>query len=343
MFFVIVFTAFQIRVVALSVDFNFDKVCLGDATTLISLAIPSFNDSIRYQWWDLNGDGRFNDATGDTVTYLFLVPGFKNVGLKVMTWGGEVKALYKLVPVGQVDAGFIAGLGCTGQRVPFYDQSILYSDTVTSYQWDFGDGTAWSYEKNPTHSYTLPGNYNILLSVVTRLGCTDSASQTISIGEAPVLNLQFYGDTVFYAGDSVIVSTVESFDSIFWSTGERTGSIIIYNGGQFWVKGYLGGCYNEKYFTTRIKEFEKNPVIMTLFTPNGDGKNDLWEILNLSVVQPCEVNVYNRFGERILSDPEYRNDWDGSFRGNQLPNDTYYFFVRCFDNVLYKGTVNILK
>ena len=343
MFIVFIILMFQVRVVALTVDFSSTKVCLGNPTTLISLSLPSMGDSIRYQWWDINGDGRFNDATGDTVIHTFLSPGYMSVGLKVMTWGGEVKALYKLVPVGQVVTNFSFGLGCNGQFVPFYNKSLIFGDTVAGYLWDFGDGTFPSYEENPNHTFANTGDYHISFSITTKIGCSDTMTGIITVGQSPALNLMFSGDTVFFAGDSVIASTAESFDSLFWSTGQRTLSITIFNSGQFWVKGYSGGCYNEKSFTTRIKEFEKNPVIMTLFTPNGDGINDFWEVLNLTSVQPCEVSVYNRFGEKVLSNSDYQNDWDGSFRGKILTNDTYYYFVRCYDKILYKGTVNILK
>ena len=340
--FIPIVLTFQIKVVALTVDFSFNEVCLGDSTTFISLSFASPNDSIRYQWWDLTGDGRFNDGTGDTVTWLFPDSGYPSVGLKVLTWGGEVSALYKLVPVGEVEANFHFSDGCTGQPVPFYDNSKVFGDEAASYTWNFGDGSS-SNERNPIHKFFNTGDYKVIFSIITKIGCTDSMTDTIAIGKSPALTLQFSGDTVFFAGDSVIVSTLETFDSVFWSTGQTTHSITIYSGGTFKVKGWGGGCYNEKSFTTRIKEYEKNPVITTLFTPNGDGINDFWEILNLPTVMPCEATVYNRFGEKVCSTTDYRNDWDGSFNGKILPNDTYYYFVRCYDNVLYKGTVNILK
>jgi len=342
LFIVLLFFAFQIRMVGLTVDFKFNKVCLGDTTILISLATPQPNDSIVDWSWDLTGDGRFNDGKGDTIKYLFQTAGYQSVGLKVMTREGEVKAIYKLVGVGEVKADFIMGMGCTGQVVSFYDKSEVKGDTAFSWLWTFGDGTS-TYDKNPTHIYSVAGDYFINFTLVTKNGCMDTTSQLLTIGQAPEMNLKFSGSTTFYEGDSVIVSTVEAFDSLLWSTGEKTESITIYTAGEFWVRGYLSGCYNEQQFTTSIKEFEKIPVIMNLFTPNGDGFNDLWEILNLSIVEPCEVKVYNRYGDTILNTDNYRNDWDGLWKGKQLPNDTYYYFVRCFDNVLNKGTVNILK
>ena len=96
-------------------------------------------------------------------------------------------------------------------------------------------------------------------------------------------------------------------------------------------------------FNVTIKEPGTEPVIGNIFTPNGDGHNDHWEILNLADFKPCRVNVFDRYGTQVFSSSDYKNDWDGSYNGKQLANDTYYYFVRCYDDVLYKGNVNILK
>jgi gliding motility-associated-like protein len=98
-----------------------------------------------------------------------------------------------------------------------------------------------------------------------------------------------------------------------------------------------------KSFTAETREYGDEPEVEELFTPNGDGFNDHWEILNLVKMAPCETEVYNRRGERVFSSSDYNNDWDGTWKGKSLPNDTYYYFVRCYNKKLAKGTVNILK
>jgi len=328
-------------VVALKAEFKSDQVCSGNATTLVSLSTP--RDSIRYLLWDLNGDGKFGDASGDTVKFTFPSSGYHNVGLKALTFAGESKAIYHLVGVGELSVGFSFVTGCSNQQSFFYDQTIVSGDVVTEYTWNFGDGSPQSHEKNSIHTYTYSGQFSVFFKVKTSGGCADSLTQTITIGNPPVVNLVFTGDTVLATGDSVIVSVQGTTDSLQWSTGSKSSYIIIKNPGNYWVKAFLGGCYVQKYFTVRTTQYGSDPVITTLFTPNGDGFNDRWEILNLTRVAPCEVTVYSRTGDKVFYEIDYQNQWDGTFNGKILANDTYYYFVRCFDNVLHQGTVNILK
>lgn len=328
-------------VVALTAEFKADQVCSGKATTLVSLSTP--RDSIRYLLWDLNGDGKFGDATGDTVKFTFLIPGYHNVGLKALTYTGDSKAIYHLVGVGELSVNFTYISGCSSQPSYFNDNSVVTGDYVSEYRWTFGDGSPPAFEQNAVHIYSISGQFVVKLKLRTSGGCLDSVSQTIIIGNPPVVSLVFTGDTLLASGDSVIVSVQGTTDSLLWSNGKKSSAIIIHEAGNYWVNSYLGGCYVQNQFRISAKQFGADPVISTLFTPNGDGINDNWEILNLTKVGPCEVNVYTRTGVKVLSSPDYLNDWNGTYRGNILANDTYYYFVRCVDNVQYQGAVNILK
>ena len=322
-------------------DFSATQVCFGDASTLINRSTIT-GDSIRFKLWDLNGDGKFDDITGDTVTYFFS-PGSHEVGLKIISWKGEARAIYKLVSVGAVMAAFDFESGCVNQQLQFTDRSNVAGDVIAGYTWDFGDGSAPTNLKNPVHKFTTSGSFGVKLVVSSQAGCVDSITQTLTLGAEISVALHFSGDTVMIEGDSVIAYIQGSNDSIQWSTGAKTSSIIIKTKGSYWVKVYSGGCYGMKSFNIVVNKYGSAPVIMTLFTPNGDGMNDRWEVLNLMSVGPCEVNVYSRSGEKVFSSSIYGNEWDGTYNGKALANDTYYYFVRCSDNNLLQGTVNILK
>jgi gliding motility-associated-like protein len=65
------------------------------------------------------------------------------------------------------------------------------------------------------------------------------------------------------------------------------------------------------------------------FTPNGDGINDLWIIgsLNSGCILGARVNVYNRWGAQVYQSNDYRNNWDGRYKGDLLPDGTYYYII----------------
>lgn len=82
-----------------------------------------------------------------------------------------------------------------------------------------------------------------------------------------------------------------------------------------------------------------NPIIATLLTPNGDGKNDTWIIREQNFIKNCSVVVINRWGQKVFETTNYNNDWDGS----NLPDGDYYYIITCPSGENYKGPVTILR
>lgn len=70
------------------------------------------------------------------------------------------------------------------------------------------------------------------------------------------------------------------------------------------------------------------PVFFTGFSPNGDGKNDFFTILNLDRYPGNELKIFNRWGTLVYRDRNYANDWDGrTIDHKQLPDGTYFFLL----------------
>lgn len=331
----------------LVVGFTFDTVCLGKPTRLISTcyisdtaAIP--RDSIVGIAWDSTGTGQFVNGP-DTVHFYFTAGGIHNVGIKAFTRNGQVKAVYRLVRVNSLNSSFTASNSCIQEPVRFTNTSQILGDTTIFWTWKFGDGATLNGVKNPSHQYPDTGQYVVTLIGKFKKGsCPDTARQTIHVSGNPVLTLVYSMDTIIHSGDTLLVSVVGTYDHIEWNTGDTTNTIMITKAGKYSVKAYRGLCYGQKSFTVTIALPGSDPMIANLFTPNSDGYNDRWEFLNLGDFKPCQADVYDRFGIKVFSSSDYKNDWDGTYNGKILANDTYYYFVTCRE-VLYKGTVNILK
>jgi gliding motility-associated-like protein len=86
--------------------------------------------------------------------------------------------------------------------------------------------------------------------------------------------------------------------------------------------------------------------IPNVFSPNGDGVHDRWDILNISSFYPnAEVDVYNKWGSRVFkSAPGYPEPWDGTRNGQQLPVATYYYVIDLKNGVKpFVNSVTILR
>ena len=69
------------------------------------------------------------------------------------------------------------------------------------------------------------------------------------------------------------------------------------------------------------------------FTPNGDGINDYWQILGLTTqFQPNTIiYIFDRYGKLLKQLNPLGLGWDGTYNGNLMPTDDYWFSVMLQD------------
>jgi gliding motility-associated-like protein len=90
-------------------------------------------------------------------------------------------------------------------------------------------------------------------------------------------------------------------------------------------------------------------VIPDVFSPNGDGINDTWEILGTENFQEVYVVVYDRSGQKVFESVNYNplKYWNGTFKNKALPTSTYYYVItldRSSNNSqVLKGPVTIIR
>jgi gliding motility-associated-like protein len=93
------------------------------------------------------------------------------------------------------------------------------------------------------------------------------------------------------------------------------------------------GCTDSDSITLEVEEFLIEPdAIPLLFTPNGDGKNDTYQLKDpdskVHSVEAIEVSIFNRYGQLVFHSRSVLFAWDGKLRGaNSLAPDGVYFYV----------------
>ena len=84
-----------------------------------------------------------------------------------------------------------------------------------------------------------------------------------------------------------------------------------------------------------------------VITPNGDGANETLVILNFdpnAASNQSEMVIYNQWGDVVYRAAPYKNDWNGTFNNNPLPDGTYYFlFKRDPTAEVIKNFVTIIR
>ncbi len=175
---------------------NFRPTPIPSATPLIERPIAAFNvntstgqvpltvnftnqssGQINSIQWNF-GDG--TTSTEANPTHVFATPGLYTVALTVSGPGGaanvsrQINAQSPSAPV----AGFTLDRtsGVAPLTIQFTDQS---TGTINAYSWNFLDGTG-SADRNPAHTFNIPGTYNVLLTV-SGPGGTSTAVRQITV------------------------------------------------------------------------------------------------------------------------------------------------------------------
>ncbi len=98
---------------------------------------------------------------------------------------------------------------------------VKFLDTTTSgdapfaYQWDFGDDTANATDKNPTHYYTLPGTYTVILTVTDFDGDVSVYQKVIDVQKAIDVNQDWF----WYVLGIIFACVVAGLAIVFWKWG----------------------------------------------------------------------------------------------------------------------------
>ena len=105
------------------------------------------------------------------------------------------------------------------------------------------------------------------------------------------------------------------------------------------------GCTDTIVKLINIEE-EWYVYIPNTFTPDGDRNNNDFRASTLGV-RSLNIGIYNRWGELIFTSPELNFIWDGTYRGQYVPDGTYTYNIGFITNSgrdkKIRGHVNVLK
>jgi gliding motility-associated-like protein len=116
---------------------------------------------------------------------------------------------------------------------------------------------------------------------------------------------------------------------------------------RYYVHGIAeNGCRNIDSVFVDI-DYRDNLFIPSAFTPNGDGKNDVFRVANITFQRLMEFRVFNRWGQEIYSTTDHKKGWDGSWRGVPQDMGVYQYLIRVAypDGLVesYKGNVTLVR
>jgi gliding motility-associated-like protein len=196
----------------------------------------------------------------------------------------------------------------------------------------------------------VAGTFNYSIPLIGGCG-TVNATGRIIVNALPVVNAG--PDRNIKIGESVqIQGSVSGVGvSILWSP---SGTLLNANTAKPTAKPLVTTTYTINVLSSQgctasdnMTVFVFEPIdIPNVFSPNGDGFNDLWIIDKLEQYPNSIVEVYNRYGKKIFERKGYNrsNAWDGTNGGSPLPVAPYYYILRLGDgSKAFAGVISIIR
>jgi gliding motility-associated-like protein len=184
-----------------------------------------------------------------------------------------------------------------------------------------------SYQKTATQQINvLPNTLNISITdSAYYCGNTPFTLHSVSSGGYPNYTFSWY-----LLPDNTSIS---STDSLSYVTPEVEGIYTI----QVIKKD---SCGNERSDFQQISVLPPCQItIPNVITPNGDGANEFFKILNSYYHPNIGVTIFDRWGHKIYESSDYKNDW----KAEGLDDGTYFYVVDVPDDKKYTGFISVFK
>ncbi len=258
-----------------------------------------------------------------------------------------------------VKAQFITpAFGCLPYTASF-DNTSLAGET---WLWDFGDGppatTSTGFE--PTHQYTVPGNYTITLIAYNPNTCngSDTSRFTITVYPKPVALFDFAPITPI-ANTPVTFNNFSSPDAVRfkWKFGDgdsllTTSRLPVQH--QYNATGTFNACltaYNAVGCDSTVCLPVRAIIIPVVdvpnaFTPLTGNENSVVLVRGFGIAK-MQFIIWNRWGQKVFETNNRFQGWDGKVKGAVQPMDVYAYTlsIEFFDGVktTKKGDITLIR
>jgi len=313
-----------------------DTVCSGDSI-LINVANPTFNAT--YYW---NGPSGFS-SSGTSVT-IFPANAI-NSGTYTLysSINGCISATASfnifVKPTGSIVSASSNGPICSG------DALHLSANGGNIYNWTGPLGFS-STTQNPTIVSATTANTGTYSVSAMSNGCSLIPSYVnVVVNALPILSLG--ADTAICSNQPLLLQPSGNYSSYQWNDNTTNNSILVSAGGAYSLTiTDTNGCKATS--TINIGVITCNPTPTNVFTPNGDGINDVFNFSDLRF-KKVQCKIYDRWGRKIYSWDDPNGGWDGTDFQTKLPASvgTYYYIavITSYDDTTteMRGFIDLIR
>ncbi|GAB3634954.1 hypothetical protein GCM10027422_05440 [Hymenobacter arcticus] len=242
---------------------------------------------------------------------------------------------------------------CPGTPVVFQVDKVTDPGANPLYQWQI-DGMAVPGAQGSTFTSTTLRNGQVVtlaLRTTTACGPITLVSNAIPVSLIEGLVVQAGPDKSIMEGDHVTLEgTASGSYPVTWTP---TASLSFEGTSRlrpiasptvtttYTLSAGSGYCTVSSTVTVTVTPRLRIPNALS---PNGDGRDDTWQIDHIDDYAANKVTVLNRWGNRIFETSGYRrgNEWDGTISGQPAPVGTYYYLITLGNGKSYTGSLTVV-
>lgn len=246
--------------------------------------------------------------------------------------------------------------GCIGEIISV--QAAWGSLSSGTYDWVFGDaefisGSPTGYNKI---RWNTPGEKYVTLGISTNQCVAHPKTDTIIIHDNPTVLIEAQLPASICVGDTIQISASSpGYNStFFWSPvpffDNVNGDV---NAARVLKAGYIQVAAVSEYGCKAADSVLVNAQpccdvsFPTAFTPNGDGRNDVFRLITNGNHRMVSFRIVNRWGQTVYESLNQAEGWDGTFMSIPQPVGNYQYFLRyqCGDGSLMekKGDITLIR
>ncbi len=322
-----------------------DKGCTYDK---IVFTAENTEGVAQYSW--IYGDGEFATNGNSSSIYSYSQGGLYMPSVTLIDDNGcEVSLLGNALTVYSVEPGFSGNLlSCMVQNMELKDLSVAYPSAIESWKWVFTkDGVSDTVVAQNVDREFAYGVYDV--SLITEVkGCIyrKDSLQSLKIYQTPEVDFSMSSNPaeMLEAVEFTNLSdTTEITEPIFWkwnigsySTKESNVSHYFSEDGDLEVSLL---CYTHEECVdtaTQTITVNRNIRIPNVFTPNGDGINDIF----MEGYPDVALVIINRWGQEL-----YRGlgGWDGTCNGQEMSAGTYFYMITLPNGEKLEGPLMLIR
>ena len=235
---------------------------------------------------------------------------------------------YKPVPV--INLGNDTTL-CDGQTL-----LLDATNSNSSYSWQ--DGSI-----QPDYTVHGGGNYSVK---VTENGCAITGSIIVSYITKPAPNIT--KDTTICVTQQLILDASYPRSTFIWQDGSSQPQFTVTREGVYSVSVTNSCGTSNDSVSVNYEDCACKFYVPQAFTPNNDGKNDLFMPKYQCVYSNYELRIFNRWGQAVFASKNPALGWDGAMGGKPQPAGTYVWEMAYKDQLTGKvtnktGTVILIR